>query len=370
MLSEPLIIQLRVTMKKSLVLLYAVGVLGVSGLAARPAQAQRVVDVTPGVNTEDVSADALISGVFDTQSGNIDVDSVQVYVNGQNVTSNSSITRNFFSYQPTQPLSPGQHQIQVEYSNTDGQRRVASWNFTVENPQPALAIDTVTHNATEPLAQDATLLTTINGTSGVQASVLLIEDGSVVRKVQAEEVSPGVYVASYNLTASNVSTETIAVGQLQRGDQKIFAAATQPVVITASTAATEVTDVEVDNASNPTIEPTDTVAADTVSLQPQFTSHSDGDEIETNGFTLVGRTQPNATVEIIVDSSTAVAGGFVSLGSSNLVDTTVTADLNGEFSVSVPAPLVLTGNTTYQIEASARIGDDVSPITRMTLEQE
>lgn len=357
-------------MKHSLTLLGMVSVLGLSGLALRPVQAQRVVDVTPGVNGQEVSADALISGVFDTASGDVDVDSVQVYVNGQDVTDLSSITRNFFSYQPTQPLSPGQHQIQVEYSNLQGQRRVASWSFTVETPQPALAIETVTHNATEPLAQDATLLTTINGTPGVQASVLLIEDGSVVREVQAEEVSAGVYVASYGLTSSNVSAETIAVGQLQRGDQKIFAAATQPVIITASTATPEVTDVEVSDTSDAVTQETDTEPTATVPLQPQFTSHSDGDEIDTSGFTLVGRTQPNATVEITVDSTTAVAGGFVSLGSSNLVDTTVTADLNGEFSVQVPAPVVLTGDTRYQIEASAQVGDEVSSITRMALEQE
>ena len=357
-------------MKKSLIFLFAVSLLASAGLSARPVQAQRVVDVTPGVNSDDVSADALISGVFDTESGEVDVDSVRVYVNGQDVTGSSSITRNFFSYRPTQPLSQGEHQIQVEYSNMQGQRRVASWSFMVETLQSALAIDSVTHNATEPLGQDATLLTTINGTSGVQASVLLIEDGSVVREVQAEEVSSGVYVASYNLTASNVSTETIAVGQLQRGDQKVFAAAPQPVVITASTTAPEVSDVEVSDPSNPTTNTVDNEATDTVPLQPQFTSHSDGDAIDTSGFTLVGRTQPNATVEITVDSTTAVAGGFISLGASNLVDTTVTADLNGEFSVRVPTPIVLTEDTRYQIEASARVGDNVSSTTQLTLEQE
>ncbi len=359
-----------IAVKKSLVLLGTVGVLGLSGLLSRPVQAQRVVDVTPGVNAEDVSADALISGVFDTDSGDIDVNSVQVYVNGQDVTSSSSITRNFFSYRPAQPLSPGQHQIQIEYSNTQGQRRVASWSFSVENPQAALTIDSVTHNATEPLAQDATLLTTINGTPGAQAAVLLIENGTVVREVQADEVSSGVYVASYNLTSSNVSTETIAVGQLSRNEQKIFAAATQPIIITASTSAPEVTDVEVGDASAAAEEVTDVAIADTVSLQPEFTSHRNGDTIPTSGFTLVGRTQPNATVEITVDSTTDVAGGFLSLGSNNLVDTTVIADINGEFSIRVPAPLVLNDDTRYEIEASARLDDEVSSTTQLTLEQE
>lgn len=84
----------------------------------------------------------------------------------------------------------------------------------------------------------------------------------------------------------------------------------------------------------------------------------------------MGRTQPNARVSITVDSTTGVAGGFISLGSNNLVNTTVTADLNGEFSVQVPAPLVLSGGTRYQVEASARTDEDVSQTTRLALEQQ
>ncbi|MEO1593232.1 MAG: hypothetical protein AAFU71_18355 [Cyanobacteria bacterium J06632_22] len=359
-------------MRKSLAaILCTASLLSVSGLAAGPAQAQRVVDVTPGVGSQSVSADALVSGVFDSSTGTVEVSSVRLFIDGQDVTEQSSITRNFFSYQPTQNLSPGQHQVQVEYSNAQGQRRVASWSFTVENPQPALAINSVTHNATEPLAQDATLLATVNGTPGAQATVLLIENGSVVRQVQAQEVSPGIYVASYSLSSGNVSAETIAVGQLQRGDSKIFAAATQPIVVTASTSAPEVIDTEVGAAADTTTPETTAVdAGSTLPLQPEFTSHSNGAEISSRGFTLVGRTQPNAQVQIRVDSTTAVAGGFLNIGgATSLVDTTVTADMNGEFSVQVPSPTVVNADTTYDVEAVARLGNQVSSTTRLMLEQ-
>lgn len=357
-------------MKKSLALLGTIGALSIAGLSHRPALAQRVVDVTPGVSSEEVSADALISGVFDTSSGSIDVSSVRLLVDGQDVTGSSAITANFFSYRPTQPLSPGQHQVQVEYTNAQGVTRVASWSFSVERPQAALSINSVTHNATEPLAQDATLLATVSGTPGVEAAVLLIENGNVVREVQAQEVSTGVYVASYTPAASSVGTETIAIGQLQRGDQKIFAAAEQPITITASTAAPEVTDVETSTPETPAPE-TATAPENVVPLQPEFTSHSNGDEISSEGFTLMGRTQPNATVDITVESITGVAGGFISLGSgSALVDTTVTADINGDFSVSVPAPFVLNSDTRYEVEATARLGNQTSTTTRLNLEQQ
>jgi len=349
-------------MKHSLALLCAVGLMGLAG-DIRPALAQRIVDVTPSVNSQEVSADALVSGVFDTSSGSVDVNSVRIFVDGRDVTNDSAITPNFFSYRPAQPLSPGQHQIQVEYSNTQGQRRVASWNFTVESPQAALTINSVTHNATEPLDPSSTLLATVNGTPGVQASVLLIENGTTVREVQAQEVSAGVYVASYSLTASNVSAETIAIGQLRRGDQKIFAAAAQPIIIAASAPTDDVVDTAVDGAPN-TATPTTEIP-----LQPQITSHSDGDEVS-GGFELVGQTQPNASVDIVVSSRTPVAGGFISLGSNDLVDTTVTADANGIFRVRVPAPLAVNSDTRYDIEASARTADQTSPVTRLTLQQD
>jgi len=350
-------------MRKSLAALLCAASL--CGFVVVPAQAQRVVDVTPSVGGQSVSADALISGVFDNSTGSVDVNSVRVYVDGQDVTNQSSITRNFFSYQPIQNLAPGQHQVQVEYSNAQGQRRVASWGFTVENPQPELAITSVTHNAIEPLAQDATLLATVNGTPGAQASVLLIENGSTVREVQAQEVSPGVYVASYNLTAGNVSAETIAVGQLQQSGSKIFAAAAQPIIIAASTSAPAVTDTEL-GANQP--ETSGVVASEP--LQLEFTSHSNGAEISTQGFTLVGLTQPNAQVQIRVDSNTAVVGGFLNIGGgASLVETTVTADMNGEFSIQVPAPAVLNADTTYQVEATAQLNGQMSPTAQLTLEQ-
>ncbi|MBE9076261.1 hypothetical protein IQ241_02940 [Romeria aff. gracilis LEGE 07310] len=351
-------------MKKRLTFLGTASLLALVGLTARPAIAQRVVEVTPSVSAESASADSLISGLFETSNGSqVDVSSVEIFVDGQDVTAESSITANFFSYRPTQPLRPGQHQVQVEYSNTQGQRRVASWDFTIAAPEPEVAISSVTHNATEPLAQNATLLTTINGTPGAQAWVLLIENGQRLRELPAEEVSPGVYVATYSLQGQSAVGEAIAVGQLQQGEARILAAAPQPVRISATAASTDAVQTE----------DLDATAADTNSaggLKPQFTSHSSGDRISDRGFTLVGQTLPNAQVEIKVTASTSVLGGVVNVGSTRLVEETVTADGNGEFRVEVPSPLVIGSGTRYQAEALARLGDQTSSITQLMLEQE
>lgn len=350
--------------KKRLTLLGTASLLTLVGLTTGPAMAQRVVEVTPSVRAESVSSDSLISGLFEASDGSqVDVSSVEVFVDGQDVTAESSITANFFSYRPTQPLRPGQHQVQVEYSNTQGQRRVASWDFVVESPQPEVVISSVTHNAAEPLAQNATLLTTIQGTPGAQAQVLLIENGQSVRELTAEEVSPGVYVASYSLQGQSAVGEAIAVGQLQRDDARVLAAAPQPVRISATATSTDAVQTE----------ELDATATDTNSaggLKPQFTSHNSGDQISDRGFTLVGQTLPNAQVEIKVTASTSVLGGVINVGSTRLVEETVTADTNGEFRVEVPSPLVIGSGTRYQAEALARLGDQTSSVTQLMLEQE
>ncbi|NEP17936.1 MAG: hypothetical protein F6J97_13695 [Leptolyngbya sp. SIO4C1] len=349
-------------MRNSLLLLCTAGL--VSGLSLMPAaRAQRIVDVTPSVNAQAASADALVSGLFDSSGGSVDVSTVRILLDGQDVTANSSITQNFFSYRPAQPLSPGQHRVQVEYSNIQGQRRVASWSFATAAPQPELAINSVTHNAVEPLADEATLLATINGTPGAQASVLLIEDGSMVREIQAQEVSPGVYVASYGSLSGN--RESIAVGQLRRGEQTIYAAAAQPVVVSTSAVSTDATAAEPDQAAADT--PVETAVS---SLKPEFTSHSSGEQIASRGFTLTGRTRPSATVEIEVNASTPLVGGFLNVGATQLVDETVIADMNGEFSIRVPAPLVVSSGTQYEVEAVARLDNEVSAVTQLMLEQQ
>lgn len=328
---------------------------------ALPAHAQRIVDVTPAVSAQSVSADALVSGLFEESGGTVDTTSVRLTVDGQDVTSDSSITSNFFSYRPTTPFSPGQHQVQLEYTNTQGQQRVASWSFSVETAQPTVAITSVTHNAIEPLATDATLLTTISGTPGLQASVLLVENGNVVRTLQAQEVSPGVYVASYSLQSSS-NTHGIAVGQLTQGEQVIYAAAEQPIMISATAQSVDVVDSSVEASTVET--------AAVINLQPEFTSHTDGADVSGEGFTLVGQTQPGAMVSIRVDAATPVVGGFLNIGSSELVNRTVTADADGNFTVAVPAPLVVADGTKYSIEATARVGDTTSPMTKLTLVQQ
>lgn len=334
------------------------------------AMAQRVVDVAPAPQGQQITPDASISGVFDTAgTPAVDVNSVRIFVNGEDVTNRSTITRSFFSYRPTQPFSPGQNQVRVEFSNANGARQAATWSFTVQQPQSAVQINSVTHNASQALGSGGTLLATINGTPGARARILLIQDGRTVRELPAQEVSSGVYVASLNVQASDRIQEGIVIGRLERQGQTIFAAAEQPVVLTASAqTGGQVTTTPIGQTNGTGTTGTGTTGTGTTSpttgtvadLKPTFTSHSNGDRVSGGGFTLVGQTSPNATVDVVVTSRLAALGGLINIAGQTLVNQQVTADANGRFSVQVSPPDLPAPGTRYTVRATARQGNQSS----------
>lgn len=330
--------------------------------------AQRIVNVNPGLDSQDVVADTSISGVFEATNGvGIDVNSVKIFLNGNDVTNRSTINNTFFSYRPDKPLSSGSQTVKLEYKNTNGQSRVVTWSFIVQQPQVSIEITSVTHNAAnETLGPGATFLATINGTPKAKASVLLIEDGKTIREIPAQEVSSGVYVATLNLKASDRVKEGIIIGRLQRQNQTVFGSASQAFAFSS-------------NASSPTNPPVqepdskpDNNTPVNRPLKPTFTSHQNGERIKTKGFTIVGQTQPNAIVEIKVSYQVPILGGLINinLGGGTLVNQKVTADNNGNFKLDVPAPASVSSGTRYTIQSVATNQKKTSQPVDLTLIQE
>lgn len=348
------------------------------------AQAQRVVGVNPGIETKGVSPNTSISGLFETDEGQaIDVDSVRIFINGKNVTEESTITPNFFSYRPDTAFSQGQNQVKVEYQNTMGEQRSVNWTFSVEQPTQNLSIESVTHNAEgEALGAGATFLATIKGTPDANASVLLIsEETNQVQRIAAEEVSSGVYVATLNVAPEDNFEKLVIVGRLQEQEQIIHTAASQTARFDASVASAN--DPVVEDATETEEEPSEIVETEeteeessqtttaTYPLRPAFLSHQNGDQVNaTNGFVLKGQTQPNAKVSIEANAKRRVLGGLVDIGSTDLVNKEVAADENGQFEVMIPAPNTVSSSLRYTIQATATKGEESSEVTEMTLIQE
>lgn len=353
-------------MKKSISIVIATAtLLTVSGLVVpshltNKAIAQRVVEMTPAMNSQNVSPDTSISGEFESNPA-VDVNSVRILVNGQDVTSSSTITRGFFTYRPAQPLSTGQVQVQVQYRNVQGEQRSANWTFTVQQPQ-LVRITSVTHNAvgTSPAA-GSSLSVTINGTPGSEAAVLLVQDGQTVREVAAQERSSGVYIASIPVRSGDRVVEGVVVGRLRRQNQTTYAAAAQPFVLGGTTPSTG----QPPNTGN-TGNPGNPATAD---LKPRFTSHQDGDRVD-DGFTIVGQTRPNASVRVNVSSRVSVLGvDLGNIGSETLVDRDIRANSQGEFRVQVPRPRIPVPGIEYTVRATARLDNVTSEATQIRLTQ-
>jgi hypothetical protein len=350
--------------------------------------AQAVTDIVPAANSTNIAPDTSIAGQFDiSNGGEVDTNSVRVFINGQDVTSRSTITRNFFSYRPEQPFPPGPVQVQVQYRGINGQPYTAAWTFIVQAPQ-TLKIDWIAHNAADsPINSGSTLSVTINGTPRCQASVLIVQDEQTVRELPAREVSPGVYVANLTAQQSDRVIEGIVIGRLRLHDQTTFGAAPQPIAINPNATGTQPPvqppvqpsvqppvqpSVQPSpNPSNPS-NPSNGSAAGilptlTPDLKPRFTSHQDGDRVG-SGFTLQGQTRPGATVAVKVVYGLAVVG--IQVAETSLVDQSVTADREGRFQVDVPAPPIPLSGLEYKVRAIASDGTETSPPTDLVLRQQ
>lgn len=350
------------------------GAIVTTGIALTPvlvpqtAQAQRIVSTSPGINSENVPPDTSVSGLFEANGQTtIDPKSVRLFVNNQDVTSNSTITSSFFSYRPTQALPTGKNEVRVQYKNASGQNRVATWNFTVQRPQANLNITSVSHNASsKPLGPGSTFLATINGTPGAKASVLLIENNDTVRELPAQEVSSGVYVATLNLQASDQVNQGVIVGRLQRQNNTIYDAAPQAANFSSNAQTAAVPEVQGESTTGTN---TAATSSNANALRPVFLNYQNGDQISSRGFTLEGQTKPSAKVRVKVTSATSVLGGLVQVGGNTLVEQEVTADSQGRFQIQIPASSVATSGTRYNVEASASAGNQTSQTTQITLTQ-
>jgi len=76
-----------------------------------------------------------ISGTFEDRGGlGVDPSTVKVVVDGRDVTSNASITQDFFTYRSELP--PGRYIADVSAKDAAGNAVRSAWSFVVEHPSP------------------------------------------------------------------------------------------------------------------------------------------------------------------------------------------------------------------------------------------
>lgn len=324
----------------------------------RPAVAQQIISPSPEPNARDITPESTISGLF--EGGPVDVRSVRIRVNGQDVTSRSVINPAFFTYRPEQPLPQGRNTVQVEYSISRGPQRSNSWEFFVQQPQQTLGIREILHNGDSGLPAGSTFQVAIYGTPGAQASVLLIRDENTIQRLRTQEVSSGVYVATLPVERGDNLRDGIVLGRLRLGRTNRYAAADLPVFF--------------NKRPRPDAPPTSGGSTwpnnqtNNQLLQPQFTNVRDGDRVSGRSFTLQGQTAPNAVVRVSVTADVPFFGGALNLGTRTVVDRDFQADSGGRFQVDVTPGVAISG-TRYRVRATARQGNATGSPTELNLVQ-
>jgi hypothetical protein len=333
------------------------------GLLATPrlTHAQQITDPSPAVAAVEVDPNSPISASFKPANGvSVRPETVKVFVDGKDVTSTAVITKDFFSYRPTTPLPPGEHDVLVEFTNTQNTTRRVTWSFTVSTPVN-VAIDSVVHNAgNRALGTGEIMLITVNGTPNSKVTLYLVQDGQKLQTLNAQEVSSGIYVANKLVQPQDRTREGIVVARLERQGEVRFATAEQPIRLIEGAVSTSQTLTTQDVSAS--------IVGQGQQLLPQLTNYKDGDRVTGNSFQLQGQTLPGASVQIQVSAERSIGGGFIN-ASTTLVNQTVQADSQGRFQLTV-SPAFPSSGTTYQITLKASANGQTSPTVTVNLVQQ
>jgi len=126
------------------------GTLQANGQTARAQLDQRLVNdneppsvtnVSPRDNENVASSNTLtISGAFDDARGTgVDPKSVKVIFDGKDVTAQSTVTAQNFSYHPATSLAAGNHTVEVRARDQAGNASRTNWSFRTVNAEAAAA---------------------------------------------------------------------------------------------------------------------------------------------------------------------------------------------------------------------------------------
>ena len=118
----------------------------VRGAPPPPASPIKLQEQQPAPQASIKDRFATISAQF---SREVDAASVRVWLDGNNISSRSGISRTGFSYKPPAPLDFGSHTVRVAGNGPGGSPFDRSWSFTVTRGAPAPMRLTITNPAAD-----------------------------------------------------------------------------------------------------------------------------------------------------------------------------------------------------------------------------
>jgi len=156
--------------------------------------APRVDDLNPAPRSQVQKVQPLISATLSDQGGSgVVQEKVRILLDGRDITPESTVTGQFFSYKPSRPLNAQDHTVEVYAYDKAGNETHRVWNFGVVDNEKG--IDAVETDASGTLQPGDVINIRVVGQPGGTATWSL---GPVKDRPLREE-KPGVYVGSYRL---------------------------------------------------------------------------------------------------------------------------------------------------------------------------
>jgi hypothetical protein len=175
----------------------------------------------------------------------------------------------------------------------------------------------------------------LNGVPGGTASVNI---PGTARNVPLREMRPGVYRGSYTIRRQdNPNNLNSAAATLRSGDQVVTANLTEPLMASTQSMG----------------------AAPMTALPLQVLSPGNNAAIDGNQFQLQGRTAPGASVTVKVDAIAPVFGNRMSVAQP-VVNQTVQADANGNFTINMAQRALPIPGTRYEVTLTANQGNQTA----------
>ena len=289
-------------------------------------------DFAPGESANVNDPRPNISAVFEDQGSGIDRGSVHLLVNGRDVTAEATVTRDFISYKPADPLPAGAQQIELKIADVAGNRKDTRWTF-MEQPRAAGGIKSVSDDVNHVLQPGDTMHVELNGTPGGKATFSV----GNIQNVPMREVQPGHYTRDYTIRrGDDIADKPIAYHLVTPEGEKFEQASGRAVKV---------------NTGKPT---------------PPIVVSPGPNQAPSNPLVIRGTATPNSKVRVKVDYRNRVFGLVAVQGTA--ADTTVTTDKNGNWQTE---PINIGGilgskGVEYTISATAMNAADEKSDTTTT----
>lgn len=298
--------------------------------------APRIINRTPDPNSTIAAVRPNISVVSEDSGSGVDPAKVSMSVNGADVTAQATVTRNFATYRPQQPLQMGQNTVKVTAVDRAGNSASRTWTFSVQGA--GNIITSFTHSDISNLQPGDVITANMTGQPSAKVSFSIISPtGHSLVTQTMQETSSGVYQGQYTVRkGQNLNGATIS------GTLKVASGQTYTVPS----------------------EGTITISTGEAGSPPVVTAPVAGSAVG-SPLVITGTAPLNSSVHLRVEYSTAILGMFETNG--ELSDQTVDVNSQGKFKSS---PINLTTlikgkNTQYTITATtvSTNGNESEPTT-------